>query len=101
VRRGSRDTRTEEIIGQHFSQFYREEDRKPDLPRKALEIAAREGRYEKEGWRVRKDETKFWANVVIDTIRNPDGSLLGLPRSRGYHGTHEGPAKRWTDPRGR
>ncbi|HZE52341.1 MAG TPA: PAS domain S-box protein [Bradyrhizobium sp.] len=70
----------EEIIGQHFSQFYREEDRKADLPRKALEIAAREGRYEKEGWRVRKDGTKFWANVVIDTIRNPDGSLLGFAK---------------------
>jgi PAS domain S-box-containing protein len=70
----------EEIIGKHFSQFYREEDRKADLPRKALEIAAREGRYEKEGWRVRKDGTKFWANVVIDTIRNPDGSLLGFAK---------------------
>ena len=70
----------EEIIGKHFSHFYTDEDRKTDLPRRALEIAAREGRFEKEGWRVRKDGTKFWANVVIDAIRNPDGSLLGFAK---------------------
>jgi PAS domain S-box-containing protein len=70
----------EEIIGRHFSQFYTEADQKAALPQKALEIAAREGRYEKEGWRVRKDGTKFWANIVIDTIRNPDGSLLGFAK---------------------
>jgi PAS domain S-box-containing protein len=70
----------EEIIGKHFSQFYTEEDRAAALPQKALEIAAREGRYEKEGWRIRKDGTKFWANVVIDTVRNPDGSLLGFAK---------------------
>ena len=70
----------EEIIGKHFSQFYTEEDQKTGLPQKALEIAAREGRFEREGWRVRKDGTKFLANVVIDTIRNPDGSLLGFAK---------------------
>ncbi|MGZ5871266.1 MAG: PAS domain S-box protein [Bradyrhizobium sp.] len=70
----------EEIIGKHFSHFYADEDQKAGLPQRALEIAAREGRYEKEGWRVRKDGTRFWANVVIDTIRNPDGSLLGFAK---------------------
>jgi PAS domain S-box-containing protein len=70
----------EEIIGKHFSTFYTDEDKKLGLPQKALEIARREGRYEKEGWRVRKDGTKFWANVVVDTIRDSDGSLLGFAK---------------------
>src|ERR1700712_1645540 len=70
----------EEIIGQHFSRFYSEEDRSVGAPQQALDTAAREGRFEKEGWRVRKDGTKFWANVVIDAIRNPDGSILGFAK---------------------
>jgi PAS domain S-box-containing protein len=70
----------EEIIGKHFSTFHTEEDRKAGLPQRALETAARDGRYEKEGWRVRKDGTKFFAHVVIDTIRNDDGSLLGFAK---------------------
>jgi PAS domain S-box-containing protein len=70
----------EEIIGRHFSTFYTEEDQKSNLPERALEMAKREGRYEKEGWRVRNDGTKFWANVVVDTIRNFDGSLLGFAK---------------------
>lgn len=70
----------DEIIGQHFSRFYTEEDRHAELPKQALEIAGREGRYEKEGWRVRKDGTTFWANVVIDAIRHSDGSLLGFAK---------------------
>src|SRR5579871_4824182 len=70
----------EEIIGQHFSRFYTEEDRKAGLPREALETAAREGRFEREGWRVRKDGTQFFAHVVIDAIYNPDGSLLGFAK---------------------
>lgn len=70
----------EEIIGQHFSRFYTEEDRHAELPKQALGIAEREGRYEKEGWRVRKDGTTFWANVVIDAIRHSDGSLLGFAK---------------------
>lgn len=72
--------RPEEIIGQHFSRFYTDEDRANDEPRKALEAAARQGRFEKEGWRVRKDGTRFWANVVIDPIRAPDGTLLGFAK---------------------
>lgn len=70
----------QEIIGQHFSRFYSEEDRRVGAPQQALETAAREGRFEKEGWRVRKDGTKFWANVVIDPIRSPDGSILGFAK---------------------
>jgi PAS domain S-box-containing protein len=72
--------RPEEIIGQHFSCFYTDDDRANDEPRKALETAARQGRYEKEGWRVRKDGTRFWASVVIDQIRAPDGTLLGFAK---------------------
>jgi PAS domain S-box-containing protein len=70
----------EEIIGKHFSGFYTEEDRKAGLPQRALEIAAREGRYEKEGLRVRKDGTRFFANVVIDPIRDPSGILIGFAK---------------------
>jgi PAS domain S-box-containing protein len=70
----------EEIIGQHFSSFYTDEDRAQDLPQKALEIAAAEGRFEKEGWRVRKDGTRFWANVIIDAIHLEDGKLIGFAK---------------------
>jgi PAS domain S-box-containing protein len=70
----------EEIIGQHFSRFYTEEDRKAGLPQTALAVAAREGRFEKEGCRVRKDGTQFFAHVVIDAIYNPDGSLFGFAK---------------------
>jgi PAS domain S-box-containing protein len=72
--------RPEEIIGRHFSQFYTEEDRQAGIPQIALETAARDGRFEKEGWRVRKDGSKFVANVVIDAIRAPDGKLLGFAK---------------------
>ncbi|WP_193375927.1 hybrid sensor histidine kinase/response regulator [Bradyrhizobium japonicum] len=70
----------EDIIGRHFSQFYTPEDRKTGLPSTALEIAAREGRYEKEGLRVRQDGSEFWANVVIDAIRDDKGGLLGFAK---------------------
>jgi PAS domain S-box-containing protein len=69
-----------EIIGSHFSRFYTEADRKNDGPRRALETAAREGRYEKECQRVRKDGGVFWANVVIDAIRAADGTLIGFAK---------------------
>src|SRR5277367_1313845 len=64
-----------EIIGENFSRFYTEKDRETGLPQRALQIAEREGKFEHEGWRVRKDGTQFWAYVVIDPIYNPDGSL--------------------------
>ena len=65
---------------QHFSQFYTEEDREAGEPQKALETAEREGRFEKEGWRVRKDGTRFWAHVIIDAIRDDDGELIGFAK---------------------
>jgi PAS domain S-box-containing protein len=70
----------EEIIGQHFSRFYTDEDRAAGEPQRALDTARHEGRFEKEGWRVRKDGTRFLANVVIDPIRGPDGRLRGFAK---------------------
>jgi PAS domain S-box-containing protein len=70
----------EEALGRHFSLFYPEEARADDAPRKALETAAREGRFEAEGWRVRKDGARFWAHVVIDPIRDPAGQLIGYAK---------------------
>jgi PAS domain S-box-containing protein len=72
--------KAEEIIGQHFSRFYTDEDKATRLPWRALEIARTEGRFEAEGWRVRKDGTRFWANVVIDPIRAADGTILGYAK---------------------
>ena len=69
-----------DIIGKHFSNFYTPEDRKAKVPQKALKTAAETGRYEAEGWRVRKDGSHFWASVVIDAIRNPDGKLIGFAK---------------------
>ena len=69
-----------EIIGQHFSRFYTAEERDAGAPQRALRIAAREGRYENEGWRVRKDGSQFWAHVVIDPVRDPSGVLLGFAK---------------------
>jgi PAS domain S-box-containing protein len=70
----------EEIIGRHFSQFYTDEDRAAGEPHRALETAKREGKFEKEGWRVRKDGTGFWAHVVIDPLRDETGKLLGFAK---------------------
>ena len=70
----------QDIIGQHFSRFYTEEDKATNLPQRALRAAREEGRFEGEGWRVRKDGTRFWANVVIDPIRTPDGTLVGFAK---------------------
>ena len=69
-----------EILGQHFSRFYTEEDRRAGLPQRALDTAIREGRFEGEGWRVRKDGTHFWCHVVIDPILDPSGKLLGFAK---------------------
>jgi PAS domain S-box-containing protein len=70
----------EEILGEHFSRFYTEEDRKAGAPARALCVAAEEGRYEHEGWRVRKDGERFWAHVIIDPIRGPDGQVVGYAK---------------------
>jgi PAS domain S-box-containing protein len=69
-----------EIIGQHFSRFYPEEDIRAAKPQRELEIALREGRVEDEGWRIRKDGTRFWANVVITLLKDPDGNVLGFSK---------------------
>src|SRR3569833_1058520 len=69
-----------EILGRHFSEFYTEEDRKTGLPVRALATAVREGKFEAEGWRVRKDGTKFWAFVIIDPIRDTHGNLIGFAK---------------------
>ena len=69
-----------EIMGEHFSRFYTEEDREAGVPRRALETAKREGRFEAEGWRVRKDGSRFWAMVIIDPIRNEAGELIGYAK---------------------
>ncbi len=70
----------EEILGQHFSRFYTDEDRASGLPQRALKTASTEGRFENEGWRVRKDGTRFWAHVIIDAIRNEGGDLIGYAK---------------------
>ena len=72
--------RPEEIIGQSFSTFYTEADRLNGEPERALAVAAREGRLEKEAIRVRKDGSRFWAHVVIDPIRDPNGELIGYAK---------------------
>ncbi len=70
----------QEIIGQHFSRFYTQEERNAGTPAQALRTAIQEGKYEAEGWRVRKDGTRFWANVVIDPIRKENGDLVGFAK---------------------
>jgi len=70
----------EEIIGSHFSRFYTPEDAATGLPQRGLTAAARDGRFEAEGWRVRKDGSRFWAQVVIDAIRDEDGMLAGFAK---------------------
>jgi len=72
--------RPEEIIGQHFSRFYSAADQAAGRPARALQLAVENGRYEEDGWRVRKDGTFFWASVVIDPIRDEDGKLLGFAK---------------------
>jgi PAS domain S-box-containing protein len=70
----------DEIVGQHFSRFYTDRDRAAGLPVRALHIAAQEGRYEAEGWRVRKDGSLFWANAIIDRIADEKGALIGFAK---------------------
>ncbi|UWM85440.1 hybrid sensor histidine kinase/response regulator [Rhizobium sp. SRDI969] len=72
--------RPQEIIGRHFSTFYTPEDRESGLPEIALGLARTEGRFEREGWRVRKDGTRFWASVVIDAIRDDEGDVIGFAK---------------------
>jgi len=69
-----------EIVGKDFSCFYPPEAIQKGLPRRELEVAAQEGRFEDEGWRVRKDGSQFWANVVISAVRDEKGSLRGYAK---------------------
>ena len=69
-----------EVIGQHFSRFYTEEDRAVNLPARALQIAIDEGKFEDEGWRLRKDGRRFWASVVIDPVWDNEGTLIGFAK---------------------
>jgi PAS domain S-box-containing protein len=70
----------DEIIGEHFSRFYTDEDRAAGLPARALRIAAEKGVFEAEGWRLRKDGTRFWTSVVIDPVRDEQGALIGFAK---------------------
>jgi PAS domain S-box-containing protein len=70
----------DEIIGKHFSIFYPMERVREHFPEYELEVAAREGRFEDEGWRVRKDGTRFWANVVITALRAENGETIGFAK---------------------
>jgi PAS domain S-box-containing protein len=70
----------DEIDGQPFSRFYTPEDRAAGIPDKALRTAREKGRFEAEGWRVRKDGSRFWAFVVIDAVRNEAGELIGFAK---------------------
>jgi len=70
----------DEIIGAHFSRFYTPEDRARGLPAEALRIAAEQGKFESEGWRIRKDGTCFWTSVVIDPVIDADGHLIGYAK---------------------
>lgn len=70
----------QDIVGQHILRFYTPEDQAAGTPFRALEIAAAQGRYEAEGWRVRQDGSRFWASVVIDAVHDDDGSLAGFAK---------------------
>ena len=70
----------EEILGQHFSLFYSPEDSNRQTAQMELDTAAAEGRFEDEGWRVRKDGSRFWANVVITAVRDESGKLIGFAK---------------------
>ena len=72
--------KAEEVVGKHFSIFYTEDDRKARVPGKVLETARSEGKFEGEGWRLRKDGTTFWASVVVDAIKNEKGEVIGFAK---------------------
>jgi PAS domain S-box-containing protein len=72
--------RADEILGHHFSRFYTPEDIESEKPERELESAAKDGRYEEEGWRLRKDGSRFWASVVITALRDESGNLRGFAK---------------------
>ncbi|MDB5828094.1 MAG: hypothetical protein JWQ73_2314 [Variovorax sp.] len=80
----------DEIVGQHFSRFYTAEESAAGLPVRALQTALDTGTFQAEGWRVRKDGTRFWASVVIDPIFAADGRLLGFAKISESGAAHVG-----------
>jgi PAS domain S-box-containing protein len=81
--KGARQTKgyeASEIIGQHFSVFYTAEDRATGKPARVLETVRQEGRFEEEGWRVRKDGTRFWANIVVSRLLDDAGEPMGFAK---------------------
>lgn len=70
----------EEVLGKHFSMFYMEEDRRSGLPQSILQTAAEQGHFAGEGWRVRKDGTRFWASIVVTALRDEEGVLYGFSK---------------------
>ena len=70
--------RSEEIVGRHFSVFYPSEDVERGKPQLELQVAARDGRFEEEGWRLRKGGTRFWADVVITAVRDEKGRVIAF-----------------------
>lgn len=70
----------EEIIGQHFSRFYPPEEIEQGKPERELDLARREGRYQEEGWRLRKDGSSFWASILITAVYDPQGKLTGFSK---------------------
>ena len=70
----------DEVVGQHFSKFFTDADRRAGLPARVLHTALVEGRFESEGWRVRKNGEQFWANAVIDAVRDEQGNLVGFAK---------------------
>ena len=84
-----------EILGQHFSKFYPQESIERGKPQHELEVAATQGRFEDEGWRIRKDGSRFWANVIITALRGQNGQLIGFLKSRVTSRTASEPKSRW------
>jgi len=70
----------EEIIGRHFSTFYTPEDQAAQIPQRALSAARETGKFEAEGWRVRKDGSRFWASAILNAIKGPDGQIIGFAK---------------------
>ena len=70
----------DEIMGEHFSRFYTPEESEAGVPKRALETARETGRFEAEGWRIRKDGSRFWANAVIDAVKDEQGTLIGFAK---------------------
>jgi PAS domain S-box-containing protein len=70
----------EEIIGRHFSTFYTPEDQAAQIPQRALSAARETGKFETEGWRVRKDGSRFWASAILNAIKRPDGQIIGFAK---------------------